>query len=459
MISPGRSTAQQLDELVKSKISNLRPKLLDFGRRNPLIAAKLSPRSASLVRVVDELPDVIFYKMTTGERLRISSLPDIASEPSDERTREFSDRLTNARLTDSEYIAAIDALDPDSEDYLDKTQIIERALKDRVRTLMGLPARTGAGDINLSQHARAHGISPSYDLPNPSADQSKREHQDENLQTLFLPKDLERKLNSISSKCRTWQQETGLNVLHVAYGFLEWADTAEAVHAFAPLVLTEVNLIKSKSPQGAEFWVEGTGTEPETNTVLLEKLRLEFDIALPPFAGGSIEDYLAQVASLAPKSIACWRVRRQIAIGVFPSARMAMYHDLDPSKLRFSENDIVRVLLGGADGGEASPFADEYEVDHPDIEKQVPRLICEANSSQFSALVDIAQGKNLALEGPPGTGKSQTIVNAIAAGLVAGKKVLFVAEKLAALNVVKARLEAAGTRRISSPSTSRSVGP
>jgi hypothetical protein len=123
---------------------------------------------------------------------------------------------------------------------------------------------------------------------------------------------------------------------------------------------------------------------------------------------------------------------------------MAMYHDLEPGKLRLADNDIVRVLLGGANGGEANPFADEYEVDQPEIEKHVPRLICEADSSQFSALVDIAQGKNLALEGSPGTGKSQTIVNAIASALGAGKKVLFVAEKLAALNVVKARLEAAG---------------
>ncbi len=66
------------------------------------------------------------------------------------------------------------------------------------------------------------------------------------------------------------------------------------------------------------------------------------------------------------------------------------------------------------------------------------------NSSQFSTLVDIADGKNLAVEGPPGTGKSQTIVNAIAAAILEGKRVLFVAEKMAALEVVKSRLEAIG---------------
>ena len=121
-----------------------------------------------------------------------------------------------------------------------------------------------------------------------------------------------------------------------------------------------------------------------------------------------------------------------------------MYHDLDPNQPDFPKSQIVQSLLGGSNADSASPFADEYEVDHPNIEGKVPCLVMDANSSQFSTLVDIAEGKNLAVEGPPGTGKSQTIVNAIAAALAEGKKILFVAEKLAALNVVKSRLEAVG---------------
>ncbi|MCA8909800.1 MAG: hypothetical protein KDA64_18210, partial [Rhodospirillaceae bacterium] len=83
-----------------------------------------------------------------------------------------------------------------------------------------------------------------------------------------------------------------------------------------------------------------------------------------------------------------------------------------------------------------------YQVDEPTIEQHVTHLVLDADSSQFSAMVDAAKGRNLAIEGPPGTGKSQTIVNMIANTLAAGKKVLFVAEKLAALDVVKSRLEA-----------------
>jgi hypothetical protein len=89
-------------------------------------------------------------------------------------------------------------------------------------------------------------------------------------------------------------------------------------------------------------------------------------------------------------------------------------------------------------------YADDYEVDQPETAAKVPLLITDADASQFSAIADVMDGKNLAIKGPPGTGKSQTITNIIAAALAKGQKVLFVAEKMAALEVVKKRLDEAG---------------
>lgn len=234
-----------------------------------------------------------------------------------------------------------------------------------------------------------------------------------------------------------------MNVLHMAYGFMEWSDGVQAETSFAPLILCEAHMEKRRTPQGVEFLISGTGDDPAINAVLAEKLRLDFGVKLPAFTGSSVEEYFSDVAELGPRNMT-WRVRRQVAIGVFPSARMAMYHDLDPDQPGFPKSEIVQSLLGGSNADSASPFAGEYEVDHPDIEGKVPCLVMDTDSSQFSTLVDIANGKNLAVEGPPGTGKSQTIVNAIAAAFAEGKKILFVAEKLAALNVVKSRLEAVG---------------
>ena len=238
-------------------------------------------------------------------------------------------------------------------------------------------------------------------------------------------------------------QETGINVLHGAFGFLEWAEANTPETSFAPLILLQVKFEKRKTKEGLEFWVTGLGEEAEINTVLSEKLNFEFGIQLPAFTGGSVEAYLQEVAALSPKSVT-WRVRRQVMFGVFPSARMAMYHDLNTQTADFGANEIVRPLFGGNGSTATLPFADEYLVDQPEIERKVPYLVLDADSSQFSTLVDIANGNNVAVEGPPGTGKSQTIVNAIAAALADGKKVLFVAEKTAALDVVRSRLEAIG---------------
>ena len=175
----------------------------------------------------------------------------------------------------------------------------------------------------------------------------------------------------------------------------------------------------------------------------MEKLKLDFGLTLPAFEGGSIEDYLAKVSKISTPSLKL-DVRRQVVLGVFPSARMAMYHDLNTSDSHLTESTVLSNMLVGGESSDGSVFADEYEIDQPEIEKKVPSLVLDADSSQFSALVDLADGKNLAIEGPPGTGKSQTIVNEIATALATGKKVLFVAEKMAALDVVKSRLEAVG---------------
>lgn len=430
-------------ELVNARIENLRPKLLDLSRRNPLISTKLGPRSNSHLRAVDELPDILFFKLNNGQSMDFVPLPSVEDDPRDEQNSEFREAVINARLTDEAYLAAMEAVDCDSDDYLDKTRGIERQLKDRVRAEFGLAPRVQKSEINLSQHAKNNGISSSYDLPVASEAHPDGRHTDDRIQTLLLPNDLERKLNAVISKSRTWIQETGMNVLQVAFGFLEWTEDDETESSFAPLVLLQVEIKRARTPQGPRYSIVGTGEEPELNAVFAEKLRIDFSIGIPKFEASSVEAYLAEVAKVLPKR-RNWRVRRQVAIGVFPSARMAMYHDLDPKQPAFPQSEIVQSLLAGSDAVGSLPFADEYEIDDPAIEAKVPCLVMDADSSQFSVLVDVADGKNVSVEGPPGTGKSQTIVNAIAAALADGKKILFVAEKLAALNVVKSRLEAVG---------------
>jgi hypothetical protein len=125
----------------------------------------------------------------------------------------------------------MEAVDRDADDYLEKTRAIERALKDSVRAQLRLAPRVQKSEINLTQHAKNNSIVPSYELPKPEEENGDGRHTDDNIQTLLLPSDLERKLNSIISKSRTWVQETGMNVLQVAFGFLEWSDDVQTESA------------------------------------------------------------------------------------------------------------------------------------------------------------------------------------------------------------------------------------
>ena len=121
-----------------------------------------------------------------------------------------------------------------------------------------------------------------------------------------------------------------------------------------------------------------------------------------------------------------------------------MYRDLDPSTWpAIIKHPLVKELFEGRKSDTVTQ-ADEFDIDAPELKHELPHLILDADSSQHSALIHALRGQNLVIEGPPGTGKSQTITNLIGAALARGKTVLFVAEKLAALQVVRKRMDEAG---------------
>ncbi|WP_320197094.1 DUF4011 domain-containing protein [Agrobacterium rosae] len=445
MNEPIRPPVRDFSKLVASKIEDIRPRLLDLTSKNPLVNMSFDGRSASQIRVVDELPDRIFYSINNDGSLKFRSLPSLDEDAKDELTPKFVEAVSIALRTDEEYLEESKVLDPEALDYPDRVRKAERALRDRVRDRLGMPKRITRKDESLAQHARNNGINPSFELPLPDSSVDDNRYEEDHIQTLLLAPDLERKMNALVTKGKTAQQETGLNLLRGAFGFLEWKDPARADDRvyLSPLVLAPVVVERKKTAGGPVFSVQGAGEEAETNLVLREKFKREFNIDLPLFEGGSLEEYFEEIAQTKHSKLP-WQVRRRITFSVFPAARMAMYEDLDSTSSDFSRNAIVESILVGSETSEAGAVAEAYDVDAPDVEAEVPHLVKKADASQFSVLVDVARGRNLAVEGPPGTGKSDTIVNAIATALSKGKKVLFVAEKAAALEVVQSRLEAVG---------------
>ena len=426
---------------IKERLKQLRKRLLDSSRRNPLIHTKFSPNSTNQIRFVDELPDLLRFKLENGESMRLLSLPALEEELPDEQTEEFKQAFYILRETDPNFIKEIEDLKETNEDIETQVEILERGLKDQVRKSLGLPERPSGKNSDLKQHALLHDINPSFDLPRPAEKHGDGRHEDNFIQTLMLPEKLDRSAKAVLEKSKSFMRETGVNVLQIAFGFLHWKDPAQNEIFNSPVLLMEASLVRKPSRKGAEFFVSSI-EDIRVNISLRQKLETEYQLYLPDYKRQGLEEYFEELRMAAPKGWN-WKVLRQASIGIFPSSKIAMYHDLDPDHNPISENPTVAELLASTGTGDGN-YAEVYESDDLNIARKVPYLVVDADSSQFSALVDIANGENLSVEGPPGSGKSQSIVNMISAAMVEGKKVLFVAEKLTALEVVKNRLDSIG---------------
>ena len=447
-------TAEARQELVIEKIKELRLRLLDLSNRNALLNFRHSEKALTHVRIIDELPDFLYGSLIEGEKLTFLPLPEPDDEPHDEKSEEFQTHFREATLTDEIYLEEVAKL-IDNDDSFDDLAKIERDLKNRVREKLGMPPVHELKPLSNAKWARENGLEPKYDMPTPSEEDFKADkHYDEYIQTLLKPKELQHKLSGLRRYINTDINETGVNTFYAAFGFLERYDSESSEKpVFAPLVLMQLDPPTEKKTADGEVLVsvEASGEAPQYNLPLAEKLK-EFGLSLPDLSEDDTpESYMTKVERLIANKKG-WRVRRFITIGRFQFARLVMYHDLDPEKWpndgSIENNDIVKSLIAGGNENPnigVNDDAPEYDIDtDPQVEEAAPILIVEADSSQHSAVVDALKGNNLVIKGPPGTGKSQTITNLIANALAKDKKVLFIAEKMAALNVVHSRLQDTG---------------
>ena len=144
MNGPFNPSVRDFSKLVASKIEDIRPRLLDLTSKNPLVNMSFDGRSASQIRVVDELPDRIFYSINNDGSLKFKPLPSLEEDAKDETTPKFVEAVSIALRTDEEYLGETKALDPEALDYPDRVRRAERALRDRVRDRLGMPKRINA---------------------------------------------------------------------------------------------------------------------------------------------------------------------------------------------------------------------------------------------------------------------------------------------------------------------------
>jgi len=373
--------------LLKATLESIRARLIDQSRRNRLLNYKESARD---IAIINEMPDQVFWHL----------------------------------VTESKHFV----FDPQPEG--EETQI-------------------GLLEIDKPSQRRLP-ESVKHEVP------VDRRYTDDRLQTLFNDKDLERRLRKLYTEHRTIIEETGANSLHLAIGYLRWHENDEDATLFlSPLILLPVRLEKERGFGTAVYKLVFGDEALDTNYSLYERLKHDFDITLPLLNDEQTpEEYLRQIEEAITRfKRDGWEVVREMSLGLFRFYKQVMWHDLDPSywpKDLLLKNPTLNRALLGSRSGEPPPgqLTHIYEEDTPNKVGDLPRLtlLRDADSSQYAALIDAiktTEGSSLVIEGPPGTGKSQTITNLIGVALEKGLSVLFAAEKMAALEVVYRRLEEA----------------
>ena len=379
------------------ELQRFRSKLLDLSLRNPLLNYRKTSRRT--LQIVDELPDHVFRRMVEQSKA-MKLVPDTS-------------------------------LDIELDELLEQTA----PRKEGEEIVVPEPPRTKYSNL----------------LPESDNDRKRKIYGDDSLQTNIATLKLQSLMRGMARAATATINETGINYLHLAIGFLRWRETESGTgeSASAPLILIPVELHTTASPVGGyDYHVQWNEDDIQTNASLRKKFDNDFGLTLPELGEEqAVEEYFAEIRELIGQRKG-WSVEREMILGFFSFHKLSMYADIAPEQWQekgaLEESSLAGQLIAGSavDSG-VGIYAADYDVDDHSIAKRI-ELPLDADSSQHSAITDIAEGKNLVIEGPPGTGKSQTIANAIAYAIEQGKSVLFVAEKLAALEVVYKRLAQAG---------------
>ena len=260
-------------------------------------------------------------------------------------------------------------------------------------------------------------------------------------------KRIARILDNLAKRSNTEFQDKALRILYVAAGFLDWRDPKQERDISSPLVLVPVELRResTRAPYRMYFVDD---EDIVINPSLTEKLRRDAGLDIPDDWAWEDKGIAVELDEIrAAISRTGWTVRNEAVVGLFSFQKYVMYRDLLDNELQVATHPVVRSLAHGRLDGELR----DRDPDVPQLEEldeaQLPSStlsILDADASQRRCVEAAKRGRSFVMQGPPGTGKSQTIANVIAEAIGQGKRVLFVSEKAAALDVVHKRLSVSG---------------
>ncbi len=373
-----------MDQILSQKLAEERKKILDFSARNKLLNYKHTSKGVrqNYLRIVNEIPEYIIRKLDTYSKLELIAKP-----------KEIEFEL--------EVILESNADKDKDELFDDKIQVIEE--------------------------------NPKFELS----------------------------CNNLRNQNRIYNQEKGINILNIVIGFLEWYElkgiTGTEEKRLSPLAIYPVGIEKRKTSDGYKYFLETAGEDMNYNVTLWQKLEKEYGIKMPKLefdeeGKANIKKLFQDVNTIINKKNKSitgekWNLKEWSSLGLFPFMNISIYNDLDFEswdKNPCDEKELMRSFLLGNVSEKIEPLgSEEVYQDKEEINlglDSIPKLIADADSTQYRVIKKAIEGKSFVVEGPPGTGKSQTITNMISSLIGDGKKVLFAADKLAALEVVKNRL-------------------
>ncbi|VXC54388.1 conserved hypothetical protein [Arthrobacter sp. 9AX] len=234
--------------------------------------------------------------------------------------------------------------------------------------------------------------------------------------------------------------DRGVWTLYLGYGMLNWIDPADAKKISSPLLLVPVRLVK----EGQQYVLRRTEDEPALNTALGLKISRDFAVELPEL---DVDDLtVSKVLSGVRRAVSHepgWTVDDRVVMSIFSFHKEAMYRDLEQNEAKIVANGMIQLMALGPEAPHSSDFSFDPVTDE-DLDSHLApeklHSILDADGSQRKCVLAAREGRSFIMDGPPGTGKSQTIANIIAELIATGKTVLFVSEKAAALDVVRDRL-------------------
>ena len=261
------------------------------------------------------------------------------------------------------------------------------------------------------------------------------------LHSFYPEKELNSCLTKMYRSAKTSLEENGASTLYLALGLLRWSEGKQnETMRYAPIILVPIDIIRKSANKG--YTMRMRDEDAQINITLLEFLKQNYNVVITGLSPLPTDEHgldLPLIFAIIRKSIMSlhmWDVLEAGFIGNFSFSQFVMWNDIHNHSDMLQRNNIVRSLIKGAV---------DWDCTIPErVDEDEAYLPITADASQLRAINMAANGVSFVLHGPPGTGKSQTITAMIANALTKGKTVLFVAEKMAALEVVQKRLEALG---------------